>query len=176
MKLTSAALAGLVVAPVISLSCSPAGAAGILECVDAQGHREYAQVCPPGTVTENKLMKSGAGASASGAAAPPKSSAEQDAGFRKRLADQQTADTKAAKDAADAKAAEENCSNARSQLEALQGGQRITKTAANGERIFLQDEDRPAEIAKAQKAADSWCNWKPQAAPAAPAAAPPAGK
>lgn len=165
MKTTSAALAGLVVAPVMTLAlCAPAAASGILECVDAQGHREFAQVCPPGTVTENKLMKSGAGSSSSGAAAAagavPKSTAEQDAAFRKRLTDKQDADAKAAKDAAEAKDADSNCTDARTQLATLQSGQRITKNDINGERSYLSDEDRPAEIAKAQKSVDSWCNKK----------------
>ena len=56
--------------------------AQVLECVDAKGKKEYAQTCPPGTVKETKLMKSGGGAAGAGTANPgpaAKSLAERDA-------------------------------------------------------------------------------------------------
>ena len=139
-----------------------AAAGQILECVDAKGNKEYAQTCPPGTVKETKLMKGGTGASSprTGASAPAtKSLAERDAEFRKRNMERQEAEAKAEKAKAESKDAERNCNNARSQLRALQEGQRIARFDPNtGERSFLSDEDRPAEIANAQKAVDSWCN------------------
>jgi hypothetical protein len=40
----------------------------------------------------------------------------------------------------------------------LQDGIRISRTDPNtGERSFLEDNDRPAEIEKAQKAVATWC-------------------
>ena len=134
----------------------------IMECVDAKGNKEYAQTCPPGTVKETKLMKGGTGASSpsTGTSAPAaKSLAERNAEFRKRNMERQEAEAKAEKAKAESKDAERNCNNARSQLKALQEGQRIARVDPNtGERSFLSDEDRPAEIANAQKAVDSWCN------------------
>jgi hypothetical protein len=138
-----------------------AAAGQVLECVDAKGNKEYAQTCPPGTVKETKLMKGGTGASSprTGASAPAtKSLAERDAEFRKRNMERQEAEAKAEKAKAESKDAERNCNNARSQLKALQEGQRILRFDPNGERSFLSDEDRPAEIANAQKAVASWCN------------------
>lgn len=133
-----------------------AAAGQVLECVDAKGKKEYAQTCPPGTVKENKLMKSSAGAETSGAAA--KSLAEREAGFRKRTMERQEADAKAAKDQAESKIAERNCADARAQLKQLQDGQRIARTNPNtGERSYLTDAERPAEIANARKAVASWC-------------------
>jgi len=129
----------------------------VMECIDAKGAKTIAQFCPPGTVKETKLMKSGAGGTPSGTAAA-KSTAESEAEFRKRTMDRQEAEKKAAKEEADAKNAERNCTDSRSQLRALQDGQRIARTDPNtGERIFLEDKDRPAEIANAQKAVDTWC-------------------
>jgi hypothetical protein len=134
--------------------------AQIYECVDANGNKEFSQACPPGTVKETKLMKSGAGASAR-TAAPDKSLAEQEAEFRKRNLERQEADAKAAKEQAENKNAERNCADARAHLKGLQSGERIAKTdPATGERTFLDDADRPGEIAQAQKAVDSWCNKK----------------
>jgi len=132
-----------------------AAAGQVLECVDAKGRKEYAQTCPPGTVKETKLMKSSPGASPGAAA---KSQAEREAGFRKRNMERQEADAKAEKEKAESKIAERNCTDARAQLKQLQDGQRIARTNPNtGERSYLTDEERPAEIANAQKAVASWC-------------------
>ena len=139
-----------------------AAAGQIMECVDAKGNKEYAKVCPPGTVKETKLIKGGVGASSSGAAAPAgKSLSERDAEFRKRNLERQEAAAKAEKESAEAKDAERNCEEARSQLKGLQEGLRIARTDPNtGERSFVEDKDRPAEIANAQKTVDSWCKNK----------------
>jgi hypothetical protein len=132
----------------------------ILECVDAKGNKEYAQTCPPGTVKETKLMKSGTGTSSPGAGAPAtKPLAVREAEFRKRNMERQEAEAKAEKTKSESKDAERNCAYARSQLKAVQEGHRITRfDASTGSRSYLSDEDRPAEIANAQKAVDSWCN------------------
>ncbi len=143
------------------IGCAAILAAGtaagqVLECVDAKGKKEYAQTCPPGTVKETKLMKGSAGPEASGAAA--KSLAERDAGFRKRIMERQEADAKAEKEKAESRIAERNCNDARAQLKQLQDGQRIARTDPNtGERSYLTDNERPAEIANARKAVASWC-------------------
>ena len=136
-----------------------AAAAQVMECVDAKGRKEYAQTCPPGTVKESKLMKGGTGGTSGAAPGPAaKSLAEREAAFRKRNMERQEAEAKAEKEKADSKIAERNCSDARAQLRALQDGMRIARTDPNtGERSYLSDADRPAEIANAQKAVASWC-------------------
>jgi len=136
-----------------------AAAGQVLECVDAKGKKEYAQTCPPGTVKETKLMKSSAGATSAGASGTAaKSLAEREAGFRKRAMERQEADAKAEKQKAEAKIAERNCTDARAQLKQLQDGQRIARIDPNtGERSYLTDAERPAEIANARKAVASWC-------------------
>ena len=131
-----------------------AAAGQVLECVDAKGKKEYAQTCPPGTVKETKLMKSGAGTSGTAA----KSLAEREAGFRKRAMERQETDAKAEKEKAEAKIAERNCTDARAQLKQLQDGLRISRIDPNtGERSYLGDAERPAEIAHARKAVAGWC-------------------
>jgi hypothetical protein len=135
-------------------------ASQVMECVDAKGTKSYAQYCPPGTVTETKRMKSGA---SSGPTSAPnsKSLAERDAEFKKRTLERQEADTKAEKEKSEAKDNERNCLDARSQLRAIQDGQRIMRVdPKTGERIVLDDKDRPAELANAQKSVDQWCNKK----------------
>jgi len=141
-----------------------AASAQVMECFDAKGTKTIAQFCPPGTVKENKLMKAGAGpgpASGSAPAAAPKSIADRDAEFKKRALERQEAEKKGAKAEEDAKEAERSCLDARGQLRALQDGQRITRTdPKTGERIVLEDKDRPGEIASAQKLVEQWCNKK----------------
>ena len=147
----------------VAMLLTGVAAGQILECVDAKGKKEYAQTCPPGTVKETKLTKGGTGASSAGASTAPatKSLSERDADFRKRNLERQEAEAKSAKDQADAKDAERNCSDAMVQLKSLQEGQRIGRIdPSTGERAFLEDKDRPAEIANAQKAVDGWCKKK----------------
>ena len=145
-------------------ACAGAASAQVLECYDAKGVKTIAQFCPPGTVRENQLMKGGAGAgpSAAPSSAPAqKSLADRDAEFKKRNLERQEAEKKSAKAEQDAKDAERNCFDARSQLRALQDGQRTSRTdPKTGERIVLDDKDRPGEIATAQKNVDNWCNRK----------------
>ena len=139
-------------------------AAQVMECVDAKGTKTIAQFCPPGTVKENKLQKGGAGpgpSAAPSAATPAKTLAERDADFKKRALERQEAEKKDEKAQSDAKETERNCLDARSQLRALQDGQRISRTdPKTGERIVLEDKDRPNEIAAAQKSVDAWCTKK----------------
>ncbi|HUO44541.1 MAG TPA: DUF4124 domain-containing protein [Burkholderiales bacterium] len=145
----------------VLLAASVSAGAQIFECTDAQGNKEFAQVCPPGTV-QQKQRSSGASSPAAPAGDAPasKSIAEQEAEFRKRALEKKEAEAKAAKDAADAQKTEEECNKARANLEALETGQRITIPGANGERTYLEDADRPAQIASAKEAVNSWCNRK----------------
>jgi hypothetical protein len=132
----------------------------IMECVDAKGTKTFAQYCPPGTVTESKLMKSGASGGPT-STTPAKSLAERDAEFKKRTLERQEAETKAEKEKSEARDNERNCLDARSQLRAIQDGQRIMRVdPKTGERTVLDDNDRPAELANAQKAVDQWCSKK----------------
>ena len=135
-----------------------AAAAQVMECYDAKGTKSIAQFCPPGTVKENKLMKGGAGPGPT-TGTGEKSLAERDAEFKKRALERQESEKKSEKALAESKESERNCLDARSQLRALQEGQRIARTdPKTGERVVLEDKDRPAEIASAQKSVDGWCN------------------
>ena len=150
----------------VLLLAAGAATGQVMECFDAKGTKTIAQFCPPGTVKENKLMKGGAGpapAAGAGTTTPGKSKtfAEQDAEFKKRTLERQEAETKAEKSKSDASDTDRNCLDARAQLRGLQDGQRISRTdPKTGERIILEDKDRPNEIANAQRSVDQWCNKK----------------
>jgi len=89
--------------------------------------------------------------------AAPKTLAEQDADFRKRLAEQQKAEEKQEQDEAQASQRTEACAQAKSYLDMLQGGTRLLRPDANGERNFLDDDQRSAEIQKTQDVIEKNC-------------------
>ena len=148
---------GLLFAAAALLSTAPH--AQVFECVDARGAREFAQVCPPGTVRQRQLGRADeASATAPAPAAEPKSPALQEIEFRKRLQERQDAEAKAAEECGKKEDAERNCNQARSQLRALQDGQRMQRTDPDtGERTVLGDDDRAADIARQQSLIEQWC-------------------
>ena len=87
----------------------------------------------------------------------PKTLAEQDADFRKRLAEQQKAEEKQTQDEAQASQRADACNQAKSYLDMLQGGTRLLRPDANGERNFLDDDQRSAEIQKTQDVIEKNC-------------------
>lgn len=129
--------------------------AQIMKCVGAGGRVEFAASCPPGTKAENTGIRN---APAAAPANQQKTLAERDAEFRKRQADQQEAAKKAEEKTQEAADRRQNCETAQSYLRSLQAGNRIGRTdPKTGERVFLEDNERAAEIARAQRAADTNC-------------------
>jgi hypothetical protein len=143
---------------------SPAPAAGQKppaerQEAEAKAEKEKAQ--------SKEAVKGGAGASkpATSPAPGPKSLAEREAEFRKRMLERKEAEAKAEKaekEKTEASAeAERNCYDARSRFRELQEGYPIPRIDPNtGARTFLENKNRPAETANAQKAVDNWCNKK----------------
>ena len=86
-----------------------------------------------------------------------RSLAERELESRKRRVKAEEAAAKQAEEKKDAQRKQENCAQARNQLQALQEGQRIVRYDEKGERVFLEDSARPQAIEEAKRAADSWC-------------------
>ena len=133
----------------------------LVKCVGKDGRVEYATRCS-GDSTE---VQTGIHTTKEGpAAAPPsspqqKSLAEREAEFRKRQLEKQESEQKAAKKAEESREKQAACEQARTYLRGLQDYQRIARIdPKTGERVFLEDTDRPAELARAQRAVDSNCN------------------
>ena len=132
----------------------------LLKCVGADGRVEYASECPAGSkATQTGIRSTRDGPSSGGAASPQqKSVAEQEAAFRKRQMESAEAQKKDETKAAELAQNRENCERARIYLRSLQEGQRISQVdPKTGERVFVEDPQRPAEIARAQQAVDSNC-------------------
>jgi hypothetical protein len=108
-------------------------------------------------------MRAPAAASSSAPAAAqsggkPASAAEQDAAFRKRQDDAAKAADKAAQSAGDTAQKKEQCARSQEYLRSLESGQRIAVTDRNGERAFLDDEQRASETLKARQMVQQACN------------------
>lgn len=136
----------------------------VYKWVDSDGTVHYSDQPSSSAPDEQTLnIRSGAAAgSESGAQKAPgsKSYIEQDAEFRKRQAEAEQKRVKEEKAVADAKEAQQNCERARSSLQSLQSGERVTVYNDKGDRAYLDDNARQQEIANTQKAVDFWCNPK----------------
>jgi hypothetical protein len=133
--------------------------------VDENGRVHYSDQPAPssaksktiGTVSKTKSSAETSGAtessnaSESGESGEPKTIAEREAELRKKQkADKEAAD-KAAKDLSNKAANQENCDRAQLSLKGLQSGMRIKTLDANGQQVYLDDEQRQQRIAKTQQ-------------------------
>lgn len=114
---------------------------------------------PPGTGNPGAPTAAPSGAPPSGAqeAPKPKTWADRDADFRKRREEVSKAEQKQAEEQAAEASHREQCDHARANLIALQQGTRMLRPDANGERHFLEPEEREAEIQRAQAEIDRAC-------------------
>lgn len=130
----------------------------MLKCVGKDGKVEYAAQCPAGTKEMQTGIKNVPGKSVSQDAPQQKTLAEREADFRKRQLEGTEARQKEEAKTTEKAEQREACERARTYLKSLQEGQRIAQVdPKTGERVFLDDANRPAEIAKAQKVADTNC-------------------
>jgi hypothetical protein len=137
--------------------------------VDKNGKTQYGDTPPPGVQATPVRGPASAPASApapegkaaakdaKGAAKGPLTPAEQEADFRKRQAEAEKSKEKDEKTAQDQEAKRTNCANAQEQIRVMESGQRVQRTDAKGERFYIEDDQRAAELAKARKAASHWC-------------------
>lgn len=91
-------------------------------------------------------------------ATPQQTLAERELEFRQRRAAAAEAAAKAAEERERAEHRQRVCSESRGQLAALQGGQRMARFNEAGEREFLDDAARSAEIERLQQFLSRECN------------------
>jgi hypothetical protein len=162
MKKTLAFLAFLA-----ALAFASAAAAQQFKWVDKDGKVRYGDTPPPGAKA-TPLGAPATGRAPAPAAAPdgkgakdakkgPLTPAEQDAEFRRRQQQASKDAEKQAKADADTRAKQENCRNSQAQLRQLESGERISRLDEKGERVFVEDNQRAAETARARKRVSEWC-------------------
>jgi len=137
---------------------------------DANGHAVYSDVPPPSDVPPSSIVRRPAAGDAmpagdasrdagqpdatregqKPAAAPQKSLADQELEFRKRRQEREKNEAKQAEaDARDAQRAQE-CERARDYLRTLNDGVPLVHTDAEGNRQFVDEQQRAAEVKLAQ--------------------------
>jgi hypothetical protein len=141
--------------------------AQVYKCVDASGKIVYSQdPCPanmkPGRISRNVPPAPAAapadavkGAAAKGGA--PKTAAEQEQGYRKRLQDREKLAKESEEKSAEAQRNQENCRNARERLAQYEIGGRIGRINAQGDRYYLDDAQIEQEKARARTDAAKFC-------------------
>lgn len=126
----------------------------IYKWTDVEGKLQYSELPPPAGITYEVVRKS--------AKATPGESAlsSQQAREREELARQEAERKEQAEKAQQATQDQrtKNCEIAKKNVEVLQGDSQIVKTNAEGKKVVVDAEQRTAELKKAQKDADYFCN------------------
>jgi hypothetical protein len=143
--------------------------------LDKDGRRVFSDRPPPTDIPEKSIIKRPGGAAkapevqsaapADGqASAPAKAAApsgDKELEAKKKQIEKQAADADAAKRKAEedriAKAKAENCSRARTSLDTINSGVRISTVNSAGEKVILDDAARASERARVQSVVDSDC-------------------
>ena len=124
-------------------------AAQVYKWVDKDGKVQYSDTPPPASATKTEAKKIDT--------APTKSLQDRAKDFDKRKIDVAEKAKKSAADQEKAAIDAANCSDARAALRTLETGRPITRTNDVGDREYLNDETREAEIAKARKSIAGFC-------------------
>jgi hypothetical protein len=137
--------------------------------LDEKGVKQFSDMPPPASVPQSRILKQpGAIKSQTGPEnsdqpsdnatkqpatqqKPPMTTAEQNAEFRKRRADQAEKEKKAADEAKRQAEKAKNCERAQDYQRGLESGERISRTDKNGERVYLSDEQRERELQEARR-------------------------
>jgi hypothetical protein len=151
----------------LMLVAAAGASAQLYRWVDKDGKVRYSDTPPAGVKATTLRPPPGSyapapapgdDAAAKDAKKGPLTPAEQEAEFRKRQMEAQKSRDKDDQAGRDALAKQDNCARARESLASLESGQRIVRTGADGERYYIDDAQRAAEIDKARQSANSWCN------------------
>lgn len=129
----------------------------IYKWTDAQGQIQYTELAPPSGVKYEMVRKS-SGLEQGPAPAQDLNKAQAD--LAKKVAEQEQAEKKqveeAQKEADDLRT--KNCEAAKKNVTTLQSDSPVVKTDAQGNKVALDPAAREAELKKAQKDQDYFCN------------------
>jgi hypothetical protein len=102
--------------------------------------------------------KAAPGSDARAASSGPKSVAEQEMEFRKRQQERADAEKKSQDEQTKAAAKAAECERAKGYLRTLEEGGRIARTDSSGNREFLDDAQRTAEVDRTRKIVQQTCS------------------
>lgn len=130
----------------------------IYKWTDSQGQIQYSELAPPPGV-QYEMVRKPAGAEQNPEAASRDLGKEQ-ADLAKQVAEQEQKEKQEAeqaqKEAEDART--KNCEIAKKNVSILQGDSPVVKTDAKGSKVALDPQQREAELKKAQKDQEYFCN------------------
>ena len=137
--------------------------------IDEKGVKQFSDMPPPTNVPASHILKQPSGTlskstttsdadqpgetakPASAQTKGPMTTAEQNAEFKKRRAEQTEKEKKATEQAKHDADKAANCDRARSYLRSLETGERIARTDTNGERTYLSDEQKNHELQETRR-------------------------
>ena len=147
MKRFALALAGLFVVTTLN--------AQVYEWKDAGGKTNYSDKPPVGIPSQQRSSVPAAPTSAN--SPTQKSAADRELEFRKRQMEAQANSEKVNKEQVASAQMQENCANARRQLQALESGERIGLRDSKSDRYFMDDSQRDQEITRTRQSIQSVC-------------------
>ena len=131
----------------------------IYKWTDEQGLAQYTEL-PPSHGVKFEIVRKATDAVGTGGAAAPRDLAKDQEELARQEAEQKEKEKEQAekiqKEAEDARA--RNCEIAKKNVQVLQGDTQVVKTDAKGNKIALDAQQREAELKKAQKDQDYFCN------------------
>ena len=144
---------------IVAMGIAGGVAAQQFRWIDKDGRVQYGDTPPPGVKATRLKPPPGGSASAPSAAASKdgKKPLSPEAAFQKRQQEREAEEKKSAQTASDDAQRRENCEAAQAQVRSIQAGQRMSTTNAQGERVFLDDSQVAAQLARAQKGVADNC-------------------
>lgn len=146
--------AGALLLSFISLSAQ----AGLNKWVDSDGKIHYSDTPPAGAKVESVRNISGKGQEAAPADYSSKSYTQREAELNKARQEKKESSEKSAREAAQQQERKQNCAAARDNLRALESGTRLVTYDENGEKRFLDDDDRAQRLNSAREAVKANCD------------------
>jgi hypothetical protein len=126
--------------------------------IDDKGSRVFSDRPPPPGTPPARILKTPRGFEPQTQAPAPEAApaavgtmADKELEFRKRSAQREADDKKAAQDASTKAAKAENCDAAREAERSMSSGMRISRVDEKGEKVFLTDEERGQRLERARK-------------------------
>ncbi len=159
------------VACLIAFAATGASAQSYWKWKDSSGQVHLSDTPPPPSVPAKDILQRGSGSApvAAPAAAPvaaaASNSVDNELQKKKAAADKDAADKlaadKAATDRKNAAIRADNCQRATQQAKVYESGVRVAKLNANGEREYMDDNTRAAELKRSQDAVAQNCGAAP---------------
>ncbi|MBI3285938.1 MAG: DUF4124 domain-containing protein [Burkholderiales bacterium] len=147
---------------IITLLCCASAQAQYV-WLDDKGSKQFSDLPPPATVPANRILKSpgkpavtapattAAGDAAASKPQKPATTASKNEEFNKRRAEQAEKEKKSADEQQAGTDKAKNCERARAYLQSLESGVRMANVDKNGERSFMDDQQREKELSEVKR-------------------------